>query len=339
MTMEQYVNQLFSDSQRVELRHINGAVRSVWTDSPEQLIETAAELDTCGNIYTSLNRPVDGWADPLTNDSVTHVTRIFLDFDPNRPTGMASTDAELALAQQRACEVMRHLQAHRWPQPAIGMSGNGAHLHYRCAMMATPTLAEHFRSIYKGLAERFSDEAVSLDVTVRNPGRICCLYGTTKRKGSPTDQRPHRQASIRCPQSWHQVRPRQIQTLAEAYARKPETAPPIRRTNPSPRSGDVDRGDWRTLDIASLFAAHGKYIRSHDSNMHYVRCPWEDEHTTVSPKGGGDTVIFDAAGSTSGYPGFFCQHSHCEGRYLLHVAQLWDDVPQYCTSTYTRYPK
>ena len=183
-------------------------------------------------------------------------------------------------------------------------------------------------AIYKGLDRRFSDASVRLDITVRNPARICTLYGTMKRKGESTPGRPHREATISTPTHWVQVRPWQIKRLANLYAEKARPRPKV----PVPSDDRRKRGDWRTLDIASLFSGHGMYIRSIGDGKHFVRCPWEDEHTTPAPRGGGDTLVFDGNTSTTGYPGFYCAHSHCEGRYLKHVAGIWDDLDRYCAA-------
>jgi len=46
------------------------------------------------------------------------------------------------------------------------------------------------------LAARFSDDGVHVDSSVHNPARIWTLYGTRKRKGDSTQDRPHRRSWI-----------------------------------------------------------------------------------------------------------------------------------------------
>jgi hypothetical protein len=54
-----------------------------------------------------------------------------LDFDPVRPAGISSTDAEHAAALQRAQDCRSWLQGLSWPAPISADSGNGAHLLFR----------------------------------------------------------------------------------------------------------------------------------------------------------------------------------------------------------------
>ena len=321
-----YLQQLQSDNDMVEVRHINGSVSSRWFDNHEDIVDYVLGGSSEGNYYTTINRPARGITTPAKNDHIQRVTRIFFDLDPCRPSDVPATETELQLAIQRATDVATHLDAHGWPAPARAISGNGAHLHYRTALLCNDALKETMAAVYKGLDRRFSDASVRLDITVRNPARICTLYGTVKRKGESTPARPHREATITTPTQWLQVRPWQLRSLAKLYAEKPTPKP-----RPTvPLDDGRKRGDWRTMDIASLFRGHGLYVRDIGSGKHYVSCPWKDEHTTASPRGGGDTLVFDGFTSTTGYPGFYCAHAHCEGRYLMDVARLWDDLHRYC---------
>ena len=79
-------------------------------------------------------------------------------------------------------------------------------------------------------------------------------------------------------------------------------------------------GDWRKIDLPSLFTDAGLYRRDLGEGKHAVICPWESEHTApdLDPTSGGSgTVIW--AGDGERKAGFHCSHAHCEGRKLPEV--------------------
>jgi len=334
----EYVDALVADAGVVELRHHDrGRWQSAWFDEPHALLTAALERAGSGNLYTSLHRPKPGARSPgsttpITNADIARFTRIFFDFDPVRPTGTASTDLELADAERRARDLMQLLTAHGWPRPAIAMSGNGWHLHFRTALPNIAETAQMLRALYSGLAAELDDDVVGFDRTVKNAGRICALYGFTKRKGEPTAERPHRTAAIWIPQEWRQVHPRQVEALAAQYARaKREEAPQRPQEG---RRGDFaarGMGDYGSLDVIAWFAAHRAYRFPVEGNKHSVWCPWQDEHTT--PHGTNGAIIFEADHS---WPGFFCHHAHCQGRDIRDVLELWGDADRFCTAEWRK---
>ena len=52
------------------------------------------------------------------------------------------------------------------------------------------------RRCLAALAKRFDTAEVQVDKSVYNPARICRLYGTRARKGTATNDRPHRLSKI-----------------------------------------------------------------------------------------------------------------------------------------------
>lgn len=330
-----YLEHLFRDAGRVELCHqINGRMLTTWHTEPVDLIRTAQSKAQEGSLFTSLNH-VGRWRqEPVTNDDIDRFVRLLFDFDPVRPArDISSTAEELQAAKERSLGLQRLLSGHGWPVPAVAMSGNGYHLQYRMALPNTSETREQLAAIYAGLYVRFNDDVVEFDRSVRSPGQICALYGTLKRKGSPTADRPHRQSRIQIPQDWRQVRPRAIEKLANTYAK--EAQKKRQQTASAPRSADLARGtgDYSSLDVVDWFAAHGAYLRHIEGNKHAVVCPWSAEHTTSSPRHGSDTIIFEADG---GWPGFFCHHQHCDARRIGDVLALWGDADQFCGRTFRR---
>jgi hypothetical protein len=56
---------------------------------------------------------------------------LFLDLDAVRPSGISSTDEELAQVKRSADEIAAFLRSRGWPEPVVVASGNGAYLLYR----------------------------------------------------------------------------------------------------------------------------------------------------------------------------------------------------------------
>lgn len=329
-----YVEHLLRDAGRVELRHDSGTgvwQSGVFTDGT-LLRDEIRRRAGVGNLYTSVNAPrlmpvtnaMGGRA--LGDDDIAFHTRLLFDFDPARPRGVPSTDAELHDATTARDRFVASLLGLGWPMPATAVSGNGAHAVYRCRMPATTETAEALTTVYVGMKQDFSTDAVKFDTTVRNPSRIWRLYGSLNRKGTPTDGRPHRLATVTLPHRWNAVSLRQVMALASAYARrrKPVEQATGRTYGPAPKG----HGDYSTLDVAAWFRAHGSYRRPLGDGKHAVACPWDHEHSTVDPDHSTATVVWDAHERV--WPNFKCQHDHCQGRGIRDVLALWADADHYC---------
>jgi len=121
---------------------------------------------------------------------------ILIDFDPERPSGVSSTDAEKAHAKDVMDNVRSYLETKDWPDPVVVDSGNGYHLYYRVDAPNTEENTLIVEAFLKGLANRFSDDGVKLDTVVSNPSRVAKVPGTWAVKGPSTDDRPHRMSLI-----------------------------------------------------------------------------------------------------------------------------------------------
>ncbi|MBK1655361.1 hypothetical protein [Allochromatium vinosum] len=345
----EYLERLAHDAGWIELCRIDRWVEACWDDRPEVIVSQAREWAGRGNLFTTLQhidhdalvgylaeqRQVDPRKRLRTPDHVVkRYCRLFFDFDPVRPTGTGSTADELAEAEIRAKGLRDRLLALDWPLPAMAMSGNGWHLQYRTALPNTDETREQLAAIYAGLHREFSDDVVEFDRSVRNPARLCALYGSTKRKGPNTADRPHRRSVIWLPSDWRQVHPRQVAGLAEFFARQSsQTRSDSDRSAQEVRGGArvSGRGNYASLDVVRWFAAHDAYVGHLEGHKHGVRCPWSDEHTSPSPRNGSDTIVFEADG---GWPGFHCKHAHCDGRTIRDVMALWRDADAFCSETF-----
>jgi hypothetical protein len=313
-------------------------------DDAHALLRMAETLSAQGaNLYTTLNRPHESIRDRVRNamharalrdPDIACRVRVPFDFDPARPRGVASNADELAaalVARERAAVALASLG---WPEPARGMSGNGGHLLYRCLLPSTPELTQQLSTIYHGLFEDFTSGEVMFDRSVMNAARIWRLYGMVNRKGTATNERPHRLASIAVPRDWRALSPRLLDSLANAYAkRNARTAMPPRSSPPSsvrmPAGEDGSRGDLRTLDVVGWFAAHGAYRRAMAGGKHAVRCPWEEEHSSQAGALDSSSVVWEA--HESAWHSFHCSHAHCTGRTIRDVMAAWGDADGYCS--------
>lgn len=337
--MIDWLDWLARDARVIELRHHHGGRwRSGLFDDLAALRAAVRSRQHQGNLYTTVNRPFDSVrvnnamdAPALTDGDVEIHTRLLFDFDPLRPKGLASSRAEQQQAIKVGQVLMSRLLGLGWPAPAVGRSGNGAHLVYRSRLPAGAETAGMLAAIYRGLHIEFSTEAVEFDRTVRNPARIWRLYGTTNRKGEPTSERPHRQAQIVIPAQWRAVSPRAVEALANHYARTETVASPMLL----PRTTIAGRGDYRTLDVVGWFSSRGMYRRHLGHGKHAVVCPWSHEHSNDTWVGDTSTVVWEA---TENWPSFHCSHTHCEGRSIREVMALWGNADAYCGRLWERAP-
>jgi len=338
-TRTDYLARLFADNGLVELRHhAAGRWISGWFDDPTRMEREIQHREHVGDLYTSLNAPKPRSApnamvgSPIRNDDVGWVTRVPFDFDPVRPTGVASTAAELAAANIRRDALVARLRKSGWPLPLHALSGNGYHAQYRCRLPNNDETRDMLNAIYAGLASEYSDDEVDFDRSVRNAGRILRLYATWNRKGPDTVDRPHRLAACWIPKPWRQVDRRQIEALANRYARRAEIRPETRLDRSLSGFQATGQGDYSTLDIIALMQAHGLYRKHVEGNVHAVWCPWREGHST--PHGATGAVIFDNAPDR--WPGFHCHHASCADRGIADLIAKLGDADRFCRAEFRR---
>ncbi len=142
----------------------------------------------------AVNRLIPAPKRGTTTEDIHIVARrwLLLDFDPIRPTGISSTQAELKAALDAANYAQEQLALQGWPGSVRACSGNGIHLLYRVDLPNSDEAKRSLQTALQGLSQRFGTEKVSLDTSVFNASRIVKLYGTASRKGDATPERPHR---------------------------------------------------------------------------------------------------------------------------------------------------
>jgi hypothetical protein len=233
--------------------------------------------------------------------------RLLIDCDPNRPSGISSTEEEKESAYDKAIQVRGYLCSRGWPEPILGDSGNGWHLIYSIDLPAADTTVP---AILQVLSGQFSDEKTKIDTTVGNPARICKLYGTAARKGDSTPDRPHRMSRIVYQPENLVIVPADL--LAELAAEKKAPAPPTTTSSPSPASFDLDGFVARHFPDAEPKEWNG------GTRWPLAACVFDPSHV------GGSAAIMR---SSSGVISYRCQHDGCSGRRWKDVRDLLEPKP------------
>jgi hypothetical protein len=184
---------------------------SGYFDDAEKLAQAAVELGDNGYpIYLTLNPCVPGLLKRAPNCVRRNVPgggttsdsqilcrfRLLVDFDPERPSGVCSTDAEKALALE-AAELMRdRLQADVADRPVLCDSGNGYHLLYPVAWPNSEEAKDLVERTLQTIKAECPVPGVLVDIGVGNAARITRLYGTMNCKGENTAERPWRRSGV-----------------------------------------------------------------------------------------------------------------------------------------------
>lgn len=178
--------------------------------------------------------------DPTTSDAdIVGYRWLPLDFDPLRPKGVSSTDAEHEAAHAAARLVTLTLCDEGWPAPVYADSGNGAHVLYRLPEgWAKGADGEKVKAVLAAIIKRFPVEGIDLDAKVFNPSRIWKLPGTVARKGDEIPSRPHRLSRIlSVPSVVEAVAPELLDALVVegmAILNPPRPAPKPKMPTPEP---------------------------------------------------------------------------------------------------------
>ncbi len=170
------------------------------------------------------------------DEDIERRARLFIDLDAVRPSGISSTEDELAAAEALRGEIAAFLRSRGWPDPLVVMSGNGANLLYRIDLPNDDDARDLVAALLRSLAARFDSERVKVDTSVSNAARIMGLVGTLKMKGDSTDDRPHRRSYVTsAPEHFAVVSRAQL----EAVAAGPSSASNAGSSSRTPRSGSL----------------------------------------------------------------------------------------------------
>jgi hypothetical protein len=257
-----------------------------------------------------------------TRDNETpHRYALLVDVDPVRPSGISSTNVELANAHAVA-EQLRNMASVEfgWPEPIVAsMSGNGLQIIYRIDLENSAGSRQLVENTLRGLAARFDTADVKIDVSVGNAARLCKIPGTYARKGDFTPDRPWRRAEL------ISLNPHaSVVTVSQLQAIG--ATPPTPTANAAMRGPQFDpcRLAYGTRASTLLVDLYLQHYRIEFSEIPVVddrggrrwqlaRCPFHPDH------GGRDTVIFQGADGTLG---FHCFHARCADKSWADVREI-----------------
>ncbi|MEW5736337.1 MAG: hypothetical protein AB1921_15940, partial [Thermodesulfobacteriota bacterium] len=280
------------------------------------------------------NRLVAGEkARPTTSDDdVAAIRWLPVDVDPKRPSGVSSTEEELAAGRDIARSVAEYLEEEMEFAPAVrAMSGNGWHLSFRlpdlpnteetkglvksclAALHArfTPTVAA------KDAPEGAPEPRAEVDLLTFNPARLWKLYGTCARKGDEIPGRPHRRSFLfknspaalaDIPASGEFHLERLAKTLPAPAKPKPPAPPPARRTPDARPYNENGLGPLKVADYLAHYGVALHEVKQQGGSTWYClsQCVFDPRHEN------GEAAI--VASPEPPYLTYHCFHRSCQGR-------------------------
>jgi len=263
-----------------------------------------------------------GKTTPTTSDNdIVGRKWIMIDLDPKRPAGTSSTNEQVEKAHLKAVEVYKFLKANGFSEPVVAMSGNGFHLDIPCKMAISDANDAIIKRFGMALAMMFDDEYIEVDKKVHNRARLCKLYGTTAKKGTPNlADRPWRVSHIlKYPDEIVPTDIAYFKKIADLY---PEDAPKP--------SSDNNWGKEK-FDLVSFLDRHGiRYTaqRVADGTKYVLEhCVFNEQHK------GKDAAIFQR---DNGAIAYVCFHSSCS-QYTWKDVRLKFEPDAYDKKDYQEY--
>lgn len=312
------------DSVLIEYRILKARKRgtvSGYFDDLDKLAELADNNDSSGNSYIVIN-PVNPelkgrsynkltpFANSLTVDAEVPCRRyILIDFDPKRPSGMGSNDAEHKAALKRAKSVCHYLQSHfGFPDMFRADSGNGAHVLVPCDFPNEPKNTELIKKFLLAMKSMAETDIVTVDTAVYNASRLTRLYGTLNRKGDNIPERPYRYSKLLyVPDEWIPVSQEAIEQVIEASGINDAASKSMsqRSTNSVDLKAFIEKHEIEVCQIEE---------EEDRTTYHLAQCPFNPEHKAK------DSALFQFV---SGAVGFKCFHDSCRDKAWRDVKKLF----------------
>ena len=318
------INTIKPEGELFEVRCLEANGRKVYSGyfkSPESLIDQLCRLNsTDSNIYITLGKVKEDCysreqrekfvmnAKNTTNDNdIVGYKWLFIDVDPQRPAGVSSSEEQLQKAKERGNRIYVFMKNLGFNDPVTALSGNGIHLLYRIQIANNEENKALVKKCLAALDMFFSDDELKIDTTNYNPSRICKLYGTMARKGSNTEQNPHRLSHLLSEGIREPTDSIYLEKLAAMIPDKQEK--PQRYNNYNPK--DFDLEEW----LQRYNIRYRKAAYSDGTKFILDECPFYSNHK------GKDACIFQAR---SGGIGFHCFHNSCSDKTWQDVRKLFE---------------
>lgn len=261
----------------------------------------------------------------LSDKDVLRRRWIMIDIDPVRPSGVSSSEEELAEALSVADKVRDFLTDKGFHTPLVALSGSGYHLMYPCSIELSQESDGVMKDFLSVLAMLFNTERVEIDTVVHNRSRLTKLYGTVAKKGLDSLQRPWRVSNIlSMPESLEKVDFLFVKKLVDDYM-----------DCNKPRSEYNDYGRKR-FDVRTFLSKHGIGYKEKrvKGGVRFVlnSCVFNPEHKTP------DAAVFQFDDGRLGYK---CFHNSCSNyhwkEFRERLEPLSEPKPSYSSSDYNSF--
>jgi putative DNA primase/helicase len=240
-------------------------------------------------------------------------TDLYIDVDPTRfhPDGgkISASAAERDWAEATMERVVMIAAFHGFSEPVVVDSGNGFQVHFKIDLPNDDESKLLVKGVLKTFADMIDSERGHIDTTVNNAARLARMPGTYNRKGSHSDERPHRLASIvSAPESGvmevtgGDTLRRFVATHGSASTKCQASNNELPEITPALREQLVD-------ELVAYFQLNGAPPVTHVTEseektvIHFGYCPFRGpEHADGDP-----SVLLWKSGAVS----FHCFHSKC----------------------------
>lgn len=302
----------------VELRAFTGPKSKLcgyYTD-PHKLAYDAAEVAAQGVYWTVnefANRPTTNELQPAGLGECTgkaHIVRLrnlFVDLDPHRPKGAASTEEAHQAAIDLAHKIKTDMLATGWPDAILQDSGNGAYLFW--AIDLAPDQQPLVKAVILALHTRYATPQLIVDVSSATLARIARVPGTENTKGDT----PRYARVLYIPE--HRVEVTQAQLEAFIWANLPSS--PSEPTIDYAATVEREKAYLDSRNVAYDVEDYGEYtiLRLHD-------CVWRPGHGDGRPW----LQIHAERGVSAG-----CWDGKCSGKNLKSLRQKLGAIDQVTT--------
>lgn len=319
---------MIQPGQVVELRilKVDGKKRtdSGYFDDLNAMAISAAKYNGRANVYITpnpvtpsllarANNRVNDWVESGDTTGDLHIAHrhwLLIDADPDRPSGISSTDAEHDAALARIETICAYLAGRGWPDGIRADSGNGGHANYFIDLPNTPESTLLIQRCLLALSMQFTDDKVKIDTGNFNAARIWKLYGTKAVKGDHTDDRPHRYAKILCkPDELKPVTLEQLQALADLA---PDAAKP--QNNKQASAGTFNLETW--MESNSITGTKAPW--NGGQRWRLDKCYFSEAHTD------GAFIVQHANGAIAAG----CKHDTCQGKNWHDLRAIFDGTKE-----------